>query len=36
MDHYPVCTIVRPRGGPLRIEVVNRGSVWSRVQILTN
>lgn len=36
MDHYPVCTIVRPRGGPLRIEVVNRGGVWSRVQILTN
>lgn len=36
MDHYPVCTIVRPRGGQLRIEVVNRGSVWSRVQILTN
>lgn len=36
MDHYPVCTLVRPRGGPVRIEVVNRGSVWSRVQILTN
>lgn len=35
-DHYPVCTIVRSRGGALRIEVVNRGSVWSRVQILTN
>jgi hypothetical protein len=36
MDHYPVCTLVRPRGGPVRIEVINRGSVWSRVQILTN
>ncbi len=36
LDHYPVCTLVRPRGGPVRIEVVNRGSVWSRVQILTN
>lgn len=36
LDHYPVCTIVRPGGGPLRIEVVNRGGVWSRVQILTN
>jgi hypothetical protein len=35
-DHYPVCTIIRPRGGPLRVEVVNRGTVWSRVQILTN
>jgi hypothetical protein len=36
LDHYPVCTLVRPRGGPVRIEVVNRGSVWSRVQVLTN
>jgi hypothetical protein len=36
MDHYPVCTLARPRGGPVRVEVVNRGSVWSRVQILTN
>jgi hypothetical protein len=35
-DHYPVCTVPRPEGGPLRIEVVNRGEVWSRVQILTN
>lgn len=36
LDHYPVCTLVRPRGGRIRVEVVNRGSVWSRVQILTN
>ncbi len=36
LDHYPVCTLGRPRGGPVRIEVVNRGAVWSRVQILTN
>lgn len=35
-DHYPVCTVPRPQGGPIRIEVVNRGEVWSRVQILTN
>ncbi len=35
-DHYPVCTVPRPAAGPLRIEVVNRGEVWSRVQILTN
>lgn len=35
-DHYPVCTVARPRAGSLRIEVVNRGQVWSRVQILTN
>lgn len=36
LDHYPVCTVPRPQSGPLRIEVVNRGEVWSRVQILTN
>ncbi|MES2861123.1 MAG: hypothetical protein V4701_06595 [Pseudomonadota bacterium] len=35
-DHYPVCTVARPAGGPMRVEVVNRGEVWSRVQILTN
>jgi hypothetical protein len=35
-DHYPVCTIARPQGGALRVEVVNHGGVWSRVQILTN
>ena len=35
-DHYPVCTLTRPPPGTLRVEVVNRGGVWSRVQILTN
>lgn len=35
-DHYPVCTLNRPQPGTLRVEVVNRGGVWSRVQILTN
>lgn len=35
-DHYPVCTVARPRAGPIRVEIVNRGEVWSRVQILTN
>ena len=35
-DHYPVCTVSRPQAGPVRIEIVNRGEVWSRVQILTN
>ncbi|MBX9614423.1 MAG: hypothetical protein K2X25_02390 [Caulobacteraceae bacterium] len=35
-DHYPVCTVARPQSGTLRIEVVNRGEVWSRVQIMTN
>ena len=36
LDHYPVCTVARPQAGPIRIEIVNRGEVWSRVQILTN
>ena len=36
LDHYPVCTVARPQAGPIRIEIVNRGDVWSRVQILTN
>lgn len=36
LDHYPVCTVARPQSGPIRIEIVNRGEVWSRVQILTN
>lgn len=35
-DHYPVCTVARPQGGSVRIEIVNLGEVWSRVQILTN
>lgn len=35
-DHFPVCTVARPRVGPIRVEIVNRGDVWSRVQILTN
>ncbi|MFC5344901.1 hypothetical protein ACETK8_02720 [Brevundimonas staleyi] len=35
-DHYPVCTVSRPQGAPIRVEIVNRGEVWSRVQILTN
>lgn len=35
-DHFPVCTVSRPQSGALRIEVVNRGEVWSRVQIMTN
>lgn len=35
-DHYPVCTVNRPANAPLRVEIVNRGAVWSRVQILTN
>lgn len=35
-DHYPVCTVVRSQPGKMRIDVVNRGSVWTKVQILSN
>lgn len=35
-DHYPVCTVVRSRPGKMRIDIVNRGSIWTKVQILSN
>lgn len=35
-DHYPVCTVVRAQPGKMRIDIVNRGSVWTKVQILSN
>lgn len=35
-DHYPVCTVVRSQPGKMRIDIVNRGSVWTKVQILSN
>lgn len=35
-DHYPVCTVVRTQPGKLRIDIVNRGQVWTKVQILSN
>lgn len=35
-DHYPVCTVARVRPGKIRIDIVNRGSVWTKVQILSN
>ncbi len=35
-DHYPVCTLT-PRGDTrLRVEIINRGAVWTRVRILSN
>jgi hypothetical protein len=34
-DHYPVCTL-SPPGGPMRVDVVNRGDVWTKVQVLSN
>lgn len=35
-DHYPVCTVTPAQGGRMRIEIVNHGDVWTRVQILSN
>jgi hypothetical protein len=35
-DHYPVCTVSPRAGGQMRIDVVNRGSVWTKVQVLSN
>lgn len=35
-DHFPVCTLT-PRGDArLRVEIINRGAVWTRVRILSN
>ena len=35
-DHYPVCTVSPREGGKMRIDIVNRGAVWTKVQILSN
>lgn len=35
-DHYPSCTLSPVTPARLRINVVNRGDVWTRVQVLTN
>ena len=35
-DHYPVCTVARARPGKMRIGIVNRGAIWTKVQILSN
>jgi hypothetical protein len=35
-DHYPVCTTQPRADGRMRVDIVNRGAVWTRVQILTN
>jgi hypothetical protein len=35
-DHYPVCTVARARPGKMRVDIVNRGAVWTKVQILSN
>ncbi len=35
-DHYPVCTVAPRSSGKMRIDIINRGDVWTRVQILSN
>lgn len=35
-DHYPVCTVAPQHSGPMRIDIVNRGEVWTKVQVLSN
>ena len=35
-DHYPSCTLSPAAPTRLRINVVNRGDVWTKVQVLTN
>jgi hypothetical protein len=35
-DHYPVCTLMPRLTGKVRVSVVNRGEIWTKVQILSN
>lgn len=35
-DHYPVCTVAPAQSGKMRIDITNRGDVWTKVQILSN
>jgi len=35
-DHYPVCTLIPRVAGKVRVSVVNRGEIWTKVQILSN
>ena len=35
-DHYPSCTLSPATAARLRIDIVNRGDVWTKVQILSN
>ncbi|MDP3400875.1 MAG: hypothetical protein Q8R97_07120, partial [Brevundimonas sp.] len=35
-DHYPVCTLMPRVAGKVRVSVVNRGEIWTKVQILSN
>jgi len=35
-DHYPVCNVSPRRSGTMRVVIVNLGTVWTRVQVLSN
>ena len=35
-DHYPVCNVAPRRAGKVRVVITNLGSVWTRVQVLSN
>jgi hypothetical protein len=35
-DHYPVCTVSPRTGGKMQVDIVNRGDVWTKVQVLSN
>lgn len=35
-DHFPVCTLTPDEDARLRVEIINRGAVWTRVRILSN
>ena len=35
-DHYPSCTLSPATAARLRIDVLNRGDVWTKVQVLSN
>ena len=35
-DHYPVCTVSPRFGGKMRVDIINRGEVWTKVQVLSN
>ena len=35
-DHYPVCTVSSRTGGKMRVAIVNRGDIWTSIQVLSN
>ncbi|RZJ80548.1 MAG: hypothetical protein EON88_31870 [Brevundimonas sp.] len=35
-DHYPVCTVSPRPGGKMRVNIANRGDVWTSIQVLSN